>query len=280
MKTWLKIMLMGWLVGLPLGAGGPIGCAVEQKVTYRNPWNDMFRSTNWYDDSGGGGDGNREQVRGSGGYSIELARFTGTQGVRQAPSVIRTARFDGGLADIWYVSNADRTTVYSGRFASLDSPSAKAQLRRVQQTEIDGQRPFEDARLVALSGDRSMGTTDDQRDLRSLSGRGLFTLQIGYYDRAYGDDFRKAAEDRVDELRAQDEDAYYYHGPNRSLILVNAWTRPEAFLSESGQMDRYSSEVLSVQQRFPHNVPNGRPFTARDDPEFVRSQHSFLVAVR
>ena len=255
---------------------GGVGCEMERTVTYRNPWNDMFRQSDWYDGSSGSGSGSARS--GNKGYAVELGRFSGPSALQQSARLIQSARTEAGLAELWYSSNAAQTTVYAGRFRDPQSDEAQAVLRAARAAKINGEQPFEKSNLVSLGAARA--EVLDPRDLRSLSGRGLFTLQIGYYDRNYGLDYRKAAEDRVDELRASGQDAYYFHGPYRSLILLNRYTRSEAFFSQPGQMDRYSNTVRADQERHPHNVPNGKPFTEKDDPEFVKSQTSFLVPIK
>lgn len=263
------------LLAMLLGLTGLAGCTLERRVVKENPWNKLFTESEWADASGGtGGTAGDRSARG---YAVELGKFETSLAFGEASELIRKARTEAGLADIWYASDAKWTRVYAGKFRSPESSEAKATLDRVRRAKIDGERVFEDADLVALRSGRA--ETLDPHDLRSLSGQGLYTLQIGYFDRRHGTNFRRAAERRVRALRANDEEAYYYHGPQRSLVLVNAWSRDEAFVSVPGQMDRYSNAVRAVQDKYPHNIPNGEPFTEEDDPEFVKTQHSFLVPI-
>ncbi|MGB0768734.1 MAG: hypothetical protein ACPGYV_13620, partial [Phycisphaeraceae bacterium] len=237
----------------------------------------MFMQSEWYEPPEN--DPSRTDVAGqrNRGYAIELGRYTGAQAFHGVYGLIQAARKEAGLANLWYASVGGETTVYLGRFTADDSTEARQALRQVQQAEIDGQTPFEDAQIVKLTAER--GESLDPRDLRTLKGKGLYTLQIGYYDASYGPDFRRAAETAVDVLRDQDQDAYYYHGPHRSMVLLNAWTYAEAF-TRQGSVDHYSDAVRSTQRIHPHNVPNGQPFSPTDDPDYVKSQHSFLVAIR
>ncbi len=250
------------------------GCELERTVIH-DPW-DQFRQWEWYSESGTveGTQAGPNRKR----YAIQLGSFRGADAFGRVYRLITTARQKAGLADLWYTSTGQEAVVYAGRFADPEGADARAALRRIRAAEIDGETVFEDAEVVAVAGNRN--EVLDPRDLRTLSGRGLYALQIGYYDGSFGPDFRKAAETAVDVLRERGEEAYFYHGPNRSSVLINAWTHAEAFTSVVGRADRYSNTVRTVQERYPHNVPNGRPFTASDDPEYVRSQHSFLVPIR
>lgn len=269
-QTSFLLILMAALVCLT-----GLGCEMERRVIKRNPWTEMFERSEWYDgpaEEGEGAVNNRDR-----GYAVELASYTGGEAFQRVPTLIREAREQGGLAELWYASTGDRTTVYAGKFRDPESDEAETALRLARSAHINGARPFEDAQLVKLTAER--GEVLDPHDARTHSGKGRFALQVGYFDRSFGTDYRVAAEQTARLLRDQGEEAYYYHGPNRSLILLHAWARREAFVLV-GQHDRYSNLVKSVQEQYPHNVPNGKPFTDADDPTFVRSQHSFLVQIR
>ena len=265
------------LVLLVLSVLMAVGC-LEHRVVKRSGWNQMFMESEWYDGPAKGSDGTQATNRNNRGYAIELGRYSGGDAFHGVHDLMQTARHDAGLANLWYATVGTETTVYLGRFTEEDSKEAKDALRKVHDAEVDGKTIFAKAKVVKLSTNRG-GDALDPRDLRSLKGRGLFTLQIGYYDASYGPDFRRAAETAVDVLREQNEKAFYYHGPHRSMVLVNAWTRAEAF-TLVGQVDRYSNAVRLAQEKYPHNVPNGVPFRPGDDPEYVKSQRSFLVPIR
>lgn len=254
-----------------------VGCKTEQRVVKRSGWTKMFMESEWNKDKGQATSHDPSSSRHNRGYAIELGRYSGAQAYHGVHQLMQSARQDAGLANLWYATLGSETTVYLGRFKDADNSEAKAALRQVREAEINGTTPFAKAKIVKLESQQ--GQAIDPRDLRTLKGKGLFTLQIGYYDGKYGPDFRRAAETAVDVLREQGEKAYYYHGPHRSMVLVNAWTRAEAF-TLVGQVDRYSNTVRRVQEIYPHNVPNGRDFTANDDPEYVKTQRSFLVPIR
>ena len=253
------------------------GCEMERRVVKQSGWTRMFEQSEWYDGPARGSDGSEATNRHNRGYAIELGRYSGAQAYHGVHGLMQTARQDANLANLWYATIGTETTVYMGRFTDDDSREAKAALKKVRSAEVDGKELFAKAKIVKLNAAR--GEVLDPRDLRSLKGQGLYTLQVGYYDGSYGPDFRRAAETAVDVLRDQDEKAFYYHGPHRSMVLVNAWTHAEAF-TLVGQVDRYSNTVRIAQEKYPHNVPNGVPFDDDDDPEYVKSQRSFLVPIR
>ncbi|MEO0476212.1 MAG: hypothetical protein AAF085_09650 [Planctomycetota bacterium] len=253
------------------------GCQMEQRVVKQNPWTTLFTQSDWYDGPAEGSGGSDATNRRNRGYSVELGRYSGAEAFHNVHKLMQSARQDAGLANLWYATVGTETTVYMGRFKDKSSKQAKAALKQAQKAQLDGKELFAKAKIVELNAER--GEVLDPRDLRTLKGKGLYSLQIGYYDASFGPDFRRAAETAVDVMRDKDQEAYYYHGPHRSMVLLNAWTYREAFTLQ-GQVDRYSNAVRLTQEKYPHNVPNGKPFTAEDDPDYVKSQHSFLVPIR
>ena len=254
------------------------GCEMEQRVVKRTGWSAVFSPENeWYDGPETKASDSDPTHRYNKGYAIELGRYEGAEAYHGVHKMMQTARQDAGLGNLWYSTVGTETTVYMGRYKD-DGSEAKAALKRVRSAQINGEEPFEKAKIVKLDAAKR-GEVLDERDLRTLKGKGLFTLQIGYYDKQYGPDYRRAAETAVDVLRDNGENAYYYHGPHRSMVLLNSWTYAEAF-TLVGTTDRYSNAVRLAQEKYPHNVPNGRAFKASDDPEYVKTQHSFLVPIR
>lgn len=267
---WITVLML-------LSALLTAGCEMERRVVKRSSWDQMFMQSEWYDGPAKGSDGSDATNRDNRGYAIEIGRYSGAEAFHSVHKLMQTARQEAGLANLWYATLGSETTVYHGRFKDEDSKETKDALRKVREASVEGKKLFEDAKIVKLGSGR--GEVLDPRDLRSLTGKGLYTLQIGYYDGAYGPNFRRAAETAVDVLRDNGEKAYYYHGPHRSMVLVNAWTHAEAFM-QVGAVDQYSGTVRQAQEKYPHNVPNGRAFKPDDDPVYVKSQRSFLVPIR
>lgn len=276
----MKMRTPRWtLILLCLSALLVVGCEMERRVVKRTGWSAVFNPDNeWYEGPDRGSSASDPSNRRNKGFAIELGRYTGAEAFHGVHNLMQTARQDAGLANLWYTTVGTEATVYMGRFKDDDSSEARAALKKVRAAEVNGKELFPNAKLVKLNAEKQ-GEVLDPRDVRTLKGKGRFTLQIGYYDREYGPDFRRAAETAVDVLRDNGENAFYYHGPHRSMVLLNAWTYGEAFTLE-GTTDRYSNAVRLTQEKYPHNVPNGRKFQPGDDPAYVKSQHSFLVPIR
>lgn len=256
-----------------------VACEMEQRQV-RSSWDSLpFDQPTGMRDPRSGGDG-RQQVR-AGQWAIPLERFSGGNRHAQARLLMQQISRQARQVDLWIEDFDGMSTVYAGRFDSANDPRARQMLERVRETEIEGTQPFAHAHLEPLVGqDRRAG---DALDLRQYSG--YYTLQVAFFDDAYPGDRRDAAVDYARELREQGHQAYYYHGPNRSLVTVGLFTYQEAFitaddpLSPGARVDAYSQRVLDLQKEFPRNIANGYELIERVDGEVVGAQRSTLVRV-
>ena len=79
----------------------------------------------------------------------------------------------------------------------------------------------------------------------------LYTLQIAVYGRPDNTDatkedlaqFRKSAEEAVVQLRREGEQAYYYHGPNRSMVTVGIFSEDDAGFGKRIHMGRETKVI-------------------------------------
>ncbi|MEM9416074.1 MAG: hypothetical protein AAGA29_11455 [Planctomycetota bacterium] len=263
------LALLALLVTLP-------GCETETRVL-NSTWTDSFGEiADRRPEPREALDPNDPRVRSPQGYAVEIARFSGPDASAQAFRLTAELRTEVGLGDLWQSDGSQNAVVYAGRFRDPRSDRAKQMLQMVRAAQYDGGRPFASAQLVALSGDGGEESIYNEFDLRNH--RGSITLQIGFYDINYGNNYRAAAETAVQVLRDEGEEAYFYHGPNRSLVTVGLFTRPEA-LVPNGQTEQYSPAVRELQERFPHNLMNGVTFERRENG-VGGVQSSFLVPVR
>jgi len=118
---------------------------------------------------------------------------------------------------------------------------------------------------------------DDPLNLRRYPG--MYSLQIAVYDKDYGPNFRDAAEQAARTLRKQGQEAYYYHGPNRSMVTLGLFDYDTAFDSVPGRQDTYSQRVRALQEKYPHNLLNGRTIIEKSPGKPDSIQPSFLVRV-
>ncbi len=214
------------------------------------------------------------------GWSIGLATFSGPTRVDAATAAAERFRAaDRALAEAFVVARGDRSVVLLGEYASPSSREAIERLERVRSIRIDGEQPFATAFFVPP---RSAAASD--LDLRSarLDHNADATLQVGAYGRIDRRaptekeiaEFRGLAEQAAAELRAQGEQAYYYHGPSMSMVTVGA-LRYDDLESNPGIL-------RALRERFPHNLLNGagiREKIRTEVGEDWRLQPSQLVGI-
>ena len=115
-----------------------------------------------------------------------------------------------------------------------------------------------------------------EHDLRNHPG--AYTLQIGFYDEQFGDQFRQAAQEAAQVLRNDGHEAYFYHGPHRSMVTVGLFTEND--FVQDGVQSVYGPRIRELQQKHPYNLGNGRTLIQKVAGENLGEQPSFIVRVR
>lgn len=200
-----------------------------------------------------------------------------------------------GLRNAYLARQGKSLVLAHGRYPSFDSPAAQADLKRIQNMVIEGERPFASALLVPPDG-ADIGTMPEY-DLRTVKSRfgssAVYTLQVGVYSREDGRpmsaseraDIRKAAEQAVVELRRQGELAFYYHGPNRSMVTIGIFGEDDYRVDAMDGRITQSHELTTLRERHPLNLLNGRgirqrvPNVPESNPNAWRLQPSGLVNI-
>lgn len=190
----------------------------------------------------------RTKPKSSGNTIPANAQFTIYAGRLEGDShVVRADKMKDQLISVtkmhdWYVVHeADKSLLYYGYYRAIDndqdSDTQRAQMDRAKislMSDPMGDRPFRGATLVPLTAADPIAPAE--WDLRNAPGD--CTLQIGVY---MGSAERKqAAVEAVKAARAQGIEAYYYHGPNQSLICVGHWPA-SAYRQEGADVKAESS---------------------------------------
>ena len=252
-------------VAIALSAVSLPGCV--QTTVVRDGWADFASDAAAHGanvtlgrDPADGGDRRRASERP---HRLRLAIFEGPGRVADGQEAAVLARRVEGLQDVTLV-NADGVAIlYAGRFARVRDRAAKRALKEARKLEgadrsvFEGQRPFRDAELVLIAGPGSRENAYAPADPLDLRGHpGFYTLQVGFFDQEAKPDRRTAAEFWANQLRREEGvEAFYHHGPNRSLVTVGLFHQSD-FVRE-GQLDAYPPEARALQKRFPHNLGNG-----------------------
>lgn len=208
------------------------------------------------------------------GWAIQLLQITGPTRHDQTRELVQQLREQTTLADIWIEDVGDVATIYHGRFTKASDPQIRIALKQVQTIQLDGIKPFTQSQLVPLVGHgRAIA---DPLDLRQFIG--YYSLQIGFYDDAFGKNFRKAAEQAVQSLRSDGHEAYYYHGPYRSILAIGVFSYDQAFVS-AGTHDTYAPQIRELQKTFPYNLGNGVTLIQKRNGKLIGEQKSSLIRV-
>jgi hypothetical protein len=154
-----------------------------------------------------------------------------------------------------------------GRYADPLSERARADAQRIRGIEVDGKTPFAGAVLVRESDPTP--TTGrlaryDLRNARKLFGAdAVYTLQIGVYAREDNRrptredlaSFRRSAEQAVEALRREGDQAFFYHGPNGSMVTIGVFSEDDIDLTVVPEIE--SPRLRVARSRHPHNLLNG-----------------------
>ncbi len=218
---------------------------------------------------GAGAPGQSEET----GWAVLIKRFEGSTAGHQANRLVERLRTELGLRDVWLVQRPREALVLRGRFEQRGALDAQQTLRLTRGIELDGKRPFAASELTLLSGESP--NEESPLDLRKHSG--MYSLQVAVYDAEIGADFRAKAEQAARALREEGDEAYFYHGPNRSLVTIGLFGEED--LVQQGTVSTYGPRVTEVQKKYPYNLVNGLTLVERWANEPERPQPSFLVRV-
>lgn len=282
--TWLRAWphVVGVAGVLPLALALALGCeyqVIRETPKGGNILTKLAREGKLnIEDGSSRGERERTTFRG---FTIPLETYRGPDRLRKSHARIRTLKEEAGLADLWTLDLDGVLRLYHGRFAREDDPLAQVALKQVRAMQLDGKRPYKDATIQPLDPRSGSSTARDfdEFNLRRFSDQGYLTLQIAVYDEAYGSDFRKAAEQAANALREDDEQAFYYHGPHRSMVTVGLFTFDQHFI-QKGKQRAYGPEIEQLQQKFPYNLVNGVTAILKNkDGQPIGEQESSVVRV-
>ncbi|MBI1190606.1 MAG: hypothetical protein GC200_08025 [Tepidisphaera sp.] len=222
-------------------------------------------------------------------WSIVIATARGEGAQEAIQGAAEKVRTKGNLPGAYAEQRGDAWVVAYGHYPSFADSTAQHDLETIKNIEIDSAKPFAGAVLAPPITDHIAGGLP-QYDLANLKARegkrAAFTLQVGVYDpgdKPTDEDLklvRETAEQAAAELRREGEQAYYYHGPRRSMVTIGAFSQDEVKLSRSGT-PTLSPRIKELQKRFPLNLVNGKGLMvapAKDESK-GHLQPSFLVGV-
>lgn len=199
----------------------------------------------------------------AGAWTIVLVAFRGPDADQMAQLGLDKVRKVAGLTDAYVDKRVRSTIVAVGRYADPDSKQAHEDLKRIREMIVERTRPFASAFMAPPERSGPLGKRPEYDLVNARQQFGAkaakYTLQIGAYgpadptktatpeERA---DARKAAEQAAEQLRRDGEMAFYYHGPNLSMVTIGVFG--------DEVLDKFEPpDLAALKQRFPHNLYNG-----------------------
>lgn len=224
-------------------------------------------------------------------WSIIIVSYRGEGAQPAAEAAAEKVRTKGNLPEAYAEQRGEAWVVAYGHYPSFDDAPARRDLEHIKSITIDDGKPFDGAVLSPPLVDHIAGTLPqyDLANVKSKQGkRAAYSLQVGVYDaggqgrQASPDDIksaREAAEKATLELRREGEEAYYYHGPRRSMVTIGVFPLADLGTTKGGT-PVLSPRIKEVRNRFPYNLVNGQGLLIRNEGEKEgRLQPSFLVAI-
>ncbi len=263
-----RMLILG--LGLCFAAGSVPGCVYERVV--RDGWAPL-RKLGWAQQS----EDSQSRAAPTAAartdqWSVLIQTFQGPQRDQQALTLIQHLETQTRVPDLWVQDRGNQSAVMRGRYSDPADPAAMNALRQTRLLKV-GNQTFESAQLVSLG--HGAYAASSKLDLRQHTG--MYSLQIGYYDENYGDEFRKAAEQAAQALRTGGDEAYYYHGPHRSMVTIGLFTDYD--FGRDGPQWTYGPRIKALQDKHPYNLGNGKTLLQKTGGQAIGQQPSFLVRV-
>jgi hypothetical protein len=224
------------------------------------------------------------------GWSVLLASVTGADHQANANAIREeVVRRYPQLNDA-YVSTTQRgSVVLVGHFTGPQDPAAQAELKVVKEINEGNMRAFPRAMLTRMGAGAEAGPPgpNDLRIVRRTRPNAtLYSLQVAVWS-AFGtnelkmSDIKRSAETLCRQLRAEGNEAYYFHDfdTKTSIVTVGVFGA-DAYDSKS---TLYAPEVEAVMKMFPKHLVNGEellmPVDMRDPTGKTMPQSPRLVEI-
>lgn len=272
----------------------PFGCASEPEAERPRNIDPIEARLLFGDDPAPASSAPASQGGEGGGFTILLA--TVPPALRDRPEVMiaQVGEMLGTNQARLLPPEGDRPArIVYGRYDDPASPRAQSDLKRVRETVRDGARPFGGAVMIPEAvhapSDERLARFDLRRARKQHGSEFVYTLQIGMYAREDNRRpsapdlaaFRKAAEDAVERLRREGEQAFFYHGPNGSMVTIGLFNDGDLDASVVPPLE--SASLKQARTRHPHNLLNGRGVREvsrrADGQSDARLQESRLVLI-
>jgi hypothetical protein len=208
-----------------------------------------------------------------GSWSVLLATATGEDSAATAATIRdEIARRYPPLKDAFVRTNTRGSIVLVGHFDGPQDPAAKAALKVVKEQVEGTLRAFPRAMLTRMGAAADQGPPgpNDLRSVRKVQPtKTLYTLQVAVWS-AFGTDevkmgeIKRAAENYCRQLRAQGDEAYYFHDFDSHTSTVTVGVFGDGAYDPRSTL--YAPEVEAAMKKFPKHLVNGEELLIPADP--------------
>ena len=203
-------------------------------------------------------------------WTIALGVFRGDNNQQEAADALGRIRREGRLPGAYLQRRGAATLIAYGRYTGPSDPKAQADLEQVQSVRVNGSQAYPTAYLCPpyqMQATSRLGEYDLRRARQLYGDAAMYTLQVGWYGReelqrateADLKDSRVAAEEAAARLRAEGELAFYYHGPNRSMVTVGVFDSTDFDPVNNPGFE--SARLRETRRRRPLNLYNGAGYS-------------------
>lgn len=211
----------------------------------------------------GGGGFNAEKSK-QAKYTIVLMTFEGPGHVKRAKETRDRLAKATGMREMYLVHSENLSTLYHGYYGAISFDDNEAEAARAK-SDMAKLSQFKNGEVAVFPGALfvMIPTPDPEAprewDLRNA--KGVYSLEIGAFkDRV---DRKEAAVSAVKEARGMGLEAYFYHGPTTSSVLVGAFPA-EALKTIRPDVRIDSDKELLVVPFKPKDLPESGEFLQAD----------------
>jgi hypothetical protein len=210
-------------------------------------------------------------------WRVALAVFSGPDAIARANQALPIIQGEGRVPEAFVEPRRRGAIIAFGAYDEPGDRAAQRDLTRIREMQINGRPAYPGAFLAPPQGGVSGSNPGwNLANVREQFGESVkYTLQVAVYESNNRAEAMRLAEQAVSIYRRDGELAFYYHGPNRSMVTIGVFTDRE-FDPASG---RISDEIRALQQRHPEHLANGMVMTETLASGATRVQPPQLVRI-
>jgi len=211
------------------------------------------------------------------GWRIVLATFKGGDAVMRAQTSLSQIQAQPGMARAFIDAQRHGATIALGSYNSPSDRAAQRELNRIHAIRINDVAVFGSAFLMPPpSGVSGANPELNLANAHKLFGDNLvYTLQVAVYESNDRAEVMQSAEQAAALFRQDGELAFYYHGPNRSIVTIGLFTEKDYDPSSAER----SPELKALMERHPGHLYNGMGVREHLADGTSRNQPTRLVRI-